>query len=139
MTNEQKEHHYFIGNSSHLYSSSFNLFHPKIHIRISMKTKTKILIVVVILALGGLTVWKWKQSDKAVIKINEINQATKEVDFEMSYKAMKFAGSMKHGGIRRQPLNGYTFEAITNGNTIIFSIISEEGDVLATKTITFNG
>ena len=52
---------------------------------------------------------------------------------------MRFASTVTHGGIRRQVINGHEFEAITKDNTLVFSIKSEKGDILATKTVSFGG
>ena len=102
--------------------------------------KTKIAIIVAVIALGSILIWKWNDNrNQPQIKIIKSNATNKQVQFEMTYKGMKFATTVTHGGIRKQVIKGYTFEAITVGNALVFSIKNEVGDILATKTIQFNG
>lgn len=102
--------------------------------------KKKIAIIAVVVILGGILIWKWNQNrNQPQIKILKTNSTNKQVQFEMMYKGMRFATTMTHGGIRRQVINGHTFEAVTEGNSLVFSIKDEQGDILAKKTIQFNG
>lgn len=103
-----------------------------------MSTKSKIIIVLIVLALGGYTISKW-QSDRnePVINIVSTNQSTKEVVFKMSYKDKNFGTAIKLGGIRKQTLGDYAFEAISQGKSIVFAIKDKTNKVLATKTVTF--
>lgn len=101
--------------------------------------KKKIVIITLVI-LGGILIWKWNQDrNQPQIKILKTNSTSKQVQFEMMYKGMRFATTMTHGGIRRQVINGHTFEAVTEGNSLVFSIKNEQGDILATKSIQFNG
>jgi hypothetical protein len=102
--------------------------------------KTKIAIIIAVIILGSILVFKWNYDrNQPQIKILKTNETNKQVQFEMTYKGMKFATTMTHGGIRRQIIKGHTFEAVTEGNAIVFSIKNEVGEILATKTIQFNG
>lgn len=103
-------------------------------------SKTKIALIIAVIALGSFLIWKWNSNrNQPQIKILKSNQTNKQVQFEMTYKGMRFATTVTHGGIRRQVIKGHTFEAITEGNALVFSIKNEAGDILATKTIQFNG
>lgn len=104
-----------------------------------MKTKTKILVVLFVLTLGGLTIYKWQNKrNKATITITKIDQTTQEAHFKMSYKDLDFATVVKLGGIRRQVLQGYVFEAVTKGKTIVLSIQDKAGKELARKIVDFS-
>lgn len=105
-----------------------------------MKKKTKIGILVFVALIGGVFLWKWnKNRNEPKIDIIKTNQTNKQVQFEMAYKGMRFATTVTHGGVRKQVIKGHTFEAITVGNDLIFSIKGEDGSVLASKKVTFNG
>ncbi|WP_052596113.1 hypothetical protein [Aureispira sp. CCB-QB1] len=103
-----------------------------------MKSRTKVFIVLLVLALGGVAIYQWQQQrNEPIIKIVNSNQSTKEVAFKMSYKDMKFESSLKLGGVRRQKLGNYTFEAVTQGQKIVLSIKDNNNKALTTKTVTF--
>lgn len=102
-----------------------------------MKTKLFIAFLVIATIIAG---YFWINRDKkSHINITKSDANNKEVAFEMSYKGMSFNTTVKHGGIRRQIINGYTFQAITEGNNIILSIKSPDGEIIESKQVTFNG
>lgn len=103
-----------------------------------MKTKTKIIILLVVVGLGGLTVYKWQQRrNEATIKIIKMDRIAKEVQFKMAYKDLKFETSIQLGGIRKQAIKDYLFEAITKDKTIVLSVKDKAGNVLKVKTVDF--
>jgi hypothetical protein len=103
-----------------------------------MTNRNKIIIVLVVLAMGGFIIYNSKDNNsKPKIEVTSINQVTKEVAFKMSYKDLKFATTVKLGGIRQQVLGDYTFQAITQGQNIVLSIKDKTNKVLKTKTVSF--
>lgn len=103
-----------------------------------MKNSTKIIIVLIVLAIGGYAYYNSKEdSDAPKIEVTTIDTIAKSIAFKMSYKAAKFATTVKLGGLRKQVIGDYTFEAITKGQTIVLSIKDKANKVLTTKTIDF--
>lgn len=103
-------------------------------------TKTaKIIFLLTVLALGGWAVYQWQQKrNKATIQILKEDRNNKSVAFKMSYKDLHFKSTIKLGGIHKQELKGYVFEATTQGQQLLFSIKDPSGVVLTKKVVDFS-
>lgn len=101
-----------------------------------MTTKTKIFLALLILVIGGGLVYsKFQEGDKPIIEVTGINKTNPliKVSFKMSYKGIQYTDSMPHPAIWKRSQKGYTFEAISKGNSIYFSIKDKNGATIAEK------
>jgi hypothetical protein len=104
-----------------------------------MSKKNKIILaVLIVLIIGGFGFMQWQKSNKPTIDAKVVDADKKEIEFEMSYKDMKFDGSIKLGGIRRQVLQEHTFEAFSLSNEIVLHIKAPDNSILLVKKIAFN-
>lgn len=101
--------------------------------------KKKIILIVVLLALaGGIGFLKWKSLQQPKIKYQVTDATKKIVAFDMRYKGMQFKSDVSLGGLKRQEIGDYVFEAKTEGNSVVLRIVDKSNKVIATRKIPFN-